>query len=305
MMLTKSIFNDEPAQGWLPWGALAPVITLFFIVGLLIASDALVLRPLGLVDAESEPTSTYGLVAMLAFSFGLVGLLFCAWIKVVERRSFASVGLSAVGWKKTFLGGHGIGIFMVLATVGLIGAFGGYEVGSVAPAFSSSTALFQITLLLFGFAIQSSVEEFVFRGWLMSVLTKKFNLLAAVIISSALFSFMHFNPANPWYDNVNTLIFALFASAWVIKTGNVWGAMGWHAGWNWFTAVGFEVPITGLDTKTPALIVQLAPSGPNWLHGGTTGPEGSLICSAILLAGTLYWLWSAKTDRRAEPSTPA
>lgn len=289
-LFSKSIFGDEEAKGWLPWGVLATIMALVLTIAALAGTSLLVLVPLGFVDSELEPNGPYGFFFFLTVSFGVAGLVYLGWIKWVERRSLASVGLTKPGGMRIFWQGHGIGITMMAATVLLISVFGGYDVGAVAPALSSPIVLFQIVLLLVGFALQSSVEEFIFRGWLLSVLTRKFNLLTAVLVSSALFSFMHFSPENPWYDNINTMVFALFACAWVIKTGNIWGVMGWHAGWNWFTATGFEVPVTGLDTGTDALIVQLSPTGPNWLHGGEMGPEGSLFCTLVLAAGTLYWL---------------
>ncbi len=289
-LFSKTIFNDEEAKGWLPWGVLAPIMALVLTIAILMTIGLFLLEPLGLINNQLEPDGAYGFFAFLTVSFGAVGLAFTGWIKLVERRSLASVGFSAPGGMKTFWQGHGAGIAMMAITVTLIGVFGGYSVGAIAPALASPEILFQITLLLVGFALQSSVEEFIFRGWLLSVLTRKFNLLTAILVSSALFSFMHFSPDNPWYDNVNTLVFALFACAWVIKTGNIWGVMGWHAGWNWFTAIGFEVPITGLDTGTDALVVQLSPTGPGWLTGGDMGPEGSIVCTLVLLMGTLYWL---------------
>ena len=287
---SKTIFSDEQARGWVPWGALAPFLTLILIIIALIGTDALILQPMGLSDEEQNPVGTYGLLGLLFISFGAVGALFWGWIKFVEKRSFDSVGMRGARPMRTFWQGHGIGIAMVLATVGSITIFGGYSTGAVAPALASPAALMQIAFLLAGFAVQSSVEEFVFRGWLLSVMTRKFNLLTAVLVSSLLFSFMHFNPANPWYDNVNTMAFALFACAWVIRTGNVLGVMGWHAGWNWFTAIGFDVPITGLESHTPALLIELIPTGPQWLHGGDIGPEGSVLCTLALVAGTIYWL---------------
>jgi hypothetical protein len=74
--------------------------------------------------------------------------------------------------------------------------------------------------------------------------------------------------------------------------------MGWHAGWNWLLAVGFEVPVTGLNAGLPALLVQLNPKGSALLNGGAQGPEGSLWCSLFFAAGIAYHLWRA---RRPQP----
>lgn len=285
----SSLFGNEEPRGWIPWGVLAPILALFFILLGIVSSSEIYLKPSGFLDAQDEPVGTMGLFAMLIVSFGAVGLLTTAWIRLVERRSLASIGLTA-GGLKPFLAGHGIGILMVTATVALIAVFDGYNAGAVLPAFASTSALVNILLLLVGFALQSSVEEYVFRGWLLDVMTRKFNIWAAVIVSSALFCLLHVNPANPWYDNVNTLAFAFFACAWVLHTGNIWGAMGWHAGWNWFMGVSFDLPITGLETGVPALLIELAPTGPRWLTGGNTGPEGSVFCTLVFIVGTIYWV---------------
>jgi hypothetical protein len=37
--------------------------------------------------------------------------------------------------------------------------------------------------------------------------------------------------------------------------------MGWHGGWNWMLAVGFELRVTALDAHLPALLVKLIPVG--------------------------------------------
>ena len=67
--------------------------------------------------------------------------------------------------------------------------------------------------------------------------------------------------------------------------------MGWHAAWNWLLAVGFEVPITGLDVQVPALLVKLSPVGSDALTGGAEGPEGSFLCTLFLAAASAWLFW--------------
>jgi len=290
MLFSKAIFNDAPAKGWLPWGVFAPILAFFLFNIPLIAVIMGVMKPLGFVDENIDPNGPIGMAFMLFGAFGLAGVLFFLWVKYVEKRPLSSVGLRGVTPVKTFMCGHMVGIGLMLVIVTGIGMFGGYSAGSIAPALTSPIGLFHIMLLLVGFAVQSSIEEFVFRGWLLSVLTRKFNLLTAILVSSILFMLMHFDPKAPWTDNIGVLVFSFFACAWVVKTGNIWGVMGWHAGWNWITAVGFEVPVTGLDVGTPALLVQLTPVGNELLTGGNMGPEGSIITHVVLILATLYWL---------------
>ena len=85
--------------------------------------------------------------------------------------------------------------------------------------------------------------------------------------------------------SVGTFLFGLFACAWVLSTRSVLGIMGWHAGWNWLLAIGFGLPVTGLDVGIPALLLDLQPVGPDWLTGGPQGPEASFVCFGYFVLG--------------------
>src|SRR5262249_46316333 len=159
---------------------------------------------------------------------------------------------------------------------GAIWIFGGYTQGGIAPALGDGNALKGIGLLLLAFAVQSSVEEILFRGWLLSAITRKLGFVVAVVLSGALFALLHYSPGQLPLVTANVFLFAVFASLWAWRVGNIWGVMGWHAGWNWLLAVGFQVPVTGIDVGLPALVVKLIPQGPAYLTGGTQGPEGSI-----------------------------
>jgi hypothetical protein len=168
---------------------------------------------------------------------------------------------------------------------------GGYTAQGYAVAFSSPLALVNITILLLCFIIQAGVEEVIFRGWLMSVLARKFNVFIAIAGTCIVFAALHFGRQTPWHDTVLTLAFSLFACVWALKAGSIWSVMGWHAGWNWLLAVGFEVPVTGLDAKMPALLVKLVPQGPAYLTGGAQGPEGSVVCGLFFAIAIGVVLW--------------
>jgi hypothetical protein len=142
------------------------------------------------------------------------------------------------------------------------------------------------------------VEEFVFRGWLFSAVMRRWNMTAAFILSSAAFTFVHFSPRATLPEMAMTFIFAIFACAWVRRSNSIWGVMGWHTGWNWFAGAGFDVPITGLETGLPALLVKLVPAGPAWLNGAGEGPEGSVFTLALLTVASLTLLWLARSRGR-------
>lgn len=288
-MKTRTIYGGDPARGWLPWGALAPFLALVF-VAVPLMGTAFFLQEQGMMDEEGGPVGPYGLYTFLAVPFSAIAIVLLAWILIVERRPLATVGLAGPGGLPKFFAGHLTGLVTICAVVA--GAFlaGGYALGAIAPALQSPQALQSIAVLLVGFALQASVEEFVFRGWLFSTMSQKLGLIVAFIVPSLLFTLLHFNPANHWLMSVNIFLFAIFASAWAWRAGSIWGVMGWHAGWNWLLAVGFELPVTGYDAHIPALLVQMRPLGDIILTGGAAGPESSIATTILFVAATGFLL---------------
>jgi hypothetical protein len=72
--------------------------------------------------------------------------------------------------------------------------------------------------------------------------------------------------------------------------------MGWHVGWNWLLATGFDLPVTSLDVPVPALLVHLVPTGSVAVNGGHQGPEGSIACTVFFIVA-IAWLVFGKTRR--------
>lgn len=283
--MTQMIFSDETPKGWIPPSIAAPFICIVLVVISMLPGD-LALSYLGLTDPMGAPRGPVGFCLMLA-SFIAMGLAVAGWVRWVEKRSLASVGLCGEQRRKKFLTGLAVGIAMMGAIVTAIALCGGYRFAGLAPALASPVALGWIALLLVCFALQSSVEEFVFRGWLFSAITRRWNTAAAFLLSSAAFTFVHFSPRTPLLVLVMTFVFAIFTCAWARRANSIWGVMGWHTGWNWFGGTGFAVPITGLDTGLPALVVKLVPAGPAYLTGAGDGPEGSIFTLALLTAASL------------------
>jgi len=281
-------YSDEPARGWLPWAALAPFLTIVFVLIPVLATEA-PMEAMGLVDARGYPIGTRGLIAFLLPPFALTGLLVLGWVRFVERRPLTTIGLTRPGAARSFPLGLAIGAATIFAVVAASWIAGALDAAGYAPAFASPAALGNIAFLLLAFAVQSSVEEILFRGWLFSLVSRKFNVMTGVALTSIVFAFLHFGPGQPWLVTLNVILFSVFACCWALKSGNIWGVMGWHAGWNWLLATGFELPVTGLDAQLPALLVKLVPTGPAYLTGGAQGPEGSVFCTLFFLAGIAFF----------------
>jgi membrane protease YdiL (CAAX protease family) len=180
---------------------------------------------------------------------------------------------------------------MAAAIVAEIWLTSSFAVGTFGPALHAPEAFAGVALLLLCFALQSSAEELLFRGWMFSVISARPGFVVAVVISSTVFTLLHYNPGASWIFGINVFLFAVFACCWSLSTRNIWGDMAWHAGWNWILATGFGLRVTGLDAHEPALIVRLIPNGPPWFTGGFEGPEGSLPCTLVLAAAVGFLAW--------------
>lgn len=294
-------YSSEPHAGWLAWPLFAPFLCVLLVALASVPLD-FALIALGVSDESGRPVSTLGFCLLLILPFLAMGSAIALWIRFVERRSFSTVGLGGTLALHRYARGLPVGLAMMASSVSLIWLFGGYQSGALFPAFASVSALGWIALLFLCFMFQAGIEEFIFRGWLLSTIARRSNIAAGFIGSSLAFTFLHFSPDQPLRVTLMSFVFGMFACAWARRQNGIWGVMGWHASWNWLGGVGFGVPITGLDVHLPALLVHLVPAGNAMLDGGADGPEGSLITITLLFAGTLALLFWPATERSKDRS---
>lgn len=288
-MAQKSIFSPLPHRGWLPWGLLSPFLCIGFVIASVLGT-APFMEQSGFQTPHGDPIGLTGFYWFLLYPFAVNGLMILAWVVFVERRPLATIGLTRGSWMKPLLQGLLIGPATILAIVTAIGLAGGYSVDGPGQALTSPGAMAGIGILLLCFIVQAGVEEIMFRGWLLSAVTRKFGLPVAVALTSLVFTFLHWSPNQHWLIMLSSFLFSVFACAWAVRAGNIWGVMGWHAGWNWLLGIGFDLPVTGLTVDLPALLVRLTPHGPASLTGGAQGPEGSFLCSLFFVIGTAFIL---------------
>ena len=302
--MTETLYSSVPHRGWLPWFWLAPLICIL-LVGLSSVPVDFLLEYLGLVDSKGDPLSAPAFCVFLLLPFAAMAIAVLAWTHFVERRTLATIGLGGGGRLNRFLRGFAIGIGMMGLAILAIWLAGGYRGVGHFPAFADPVSLMWIAVLLPCFAFQSSVEELIFRGWLLSSVTRRWNLAAGMIATSLAFTFLHYSPLQPLRVTALSFLFSIFACVWAIRANSIWGVMGWHAGWNWFDGVGFGLPITGLDVHLPALVEKLVPIGPDYLTGGFDGPEGSVLTLAQLSLASLLVLVVPLAQRQGQPTQAA
>ena len=130
--------------------------------------------------------------------------------------------------------------------------------------------LFEATILA-GFA-----EELLFRGILFRWIEEFAGSWAALILTSALFGFVHIeNPGATWFSSFAIAVEAglLLGGAYML-TRSLWAPIGLHAAWNFTQGYVFDIPVSGVPEQG---LVQAKLAGPPLLSGGQFGLEASVL----------------------------
>jgi membrane protease YdiL (CAAX protease family) len=228
--------------------------------------------------------------------------LFLAWVmSKIERRKMGVYGLplQRSGFSK-FLTGYFLWGFIPLAI--LLWILRGMHVFYFGTISSLNAQIFAWALLWWVFfLIVALFEEYVFRGYLMYTLADGIGFWPAAIIQAILFARVHMgNGGETRIGILATAFFALFATATLWRTGNLWLAVGAHAGWDWGQSFFFGVNDSGFQAPGHLFNPHAQSGAPDWLTGGSVGPEGSIVTLALwaLMAVAFLVLYR----KRSEPA---
>ncbi|MDQ3083060.1 MAG: CPBP family intramembrane metalloprotease [Gemmatimonadota bacterium] len=116
-------------------------------------------------------------------------------------------------------------------------------------------------------------EELLLRGYVFAVLREAIGSRWTLISTSIVFGLLHVqNPGSDAQSILIVMFAGFFLGAVFLATGSLWAATMAHFAWNWFMAAGLHSPVSGLRVATPDY--RVVDSGPDWLTGGSWGPEG-------------------------------
>ena len=118
----------------------------------------------------------------------------------------------------------------------------------------------------------------------------------SAILLSALFGFAHASdPGESKTGLLSVFLFGLLFCIFLRRTGNLWWAVGFHAGWDWGQTFFYGVPDSGLVPTDNLFNSTL--SGPNWLTGGSVGPEASVFAPIALLIVAIWFMGRYRENR--------
>lgn len=268
-----------------------------FLIGAIIGIYAIVNGNMSILQGELYTNPALMSWMNLVLSTGSVILFFVFYTRVIEKRPFSTIGLNVKNKLQKYIRGALVAIVMQLSYFVVVLAFGWGEVVSE-PIYATSplgtSAIPYVLLFLLGFMIQGASEEVVVRGWMMPVLSRYYKVPIAIIVSSLFFSFLHMgNPNVSDLALVNLVLYGVFAALYAINDGGLWGIFAQHSVWNWFMGNVLGLPVSGMIIGN-ASIIETKLIGPDFITGGSFGPEGGILVMIIELIGIVYLCYSLR-----------
>lgn len=267
---------------WKNIGRLVVDILLFYVIGTLITMFLCV--PLFLIQKASGMEMQEGSLPSLFLErlLMLVGYLSAAVLVLRWRQlPLSLLGMSLRGREKDLLAGLGVAVLLYAVGFGTSLLMGTVEIASVewVPRDLLGTLLF--------FLLVAVTEEVMLRGFVLGrMLSAGMNRFVALFLSSALFSAMHlFNPNFALLPFVNILLAGCLLGASFLYTRNLCFPVVLHWFWNWLQGPVLGYEVSGMDSGETLLTLRL--TGSDLLTGGSFGFEGSLLCTVLLVGGTL------------------
>ena len=215
--------------------------------------------------------SFYGYIITIA--------LFVIFSKKVNKISLDKIGLDKN--LKTFFKGMLIGIISLALIAGILSLCGAISFGGI----NNNINWLFFVLYLFGYLIQSTMEELVCRGYLFHRLKEKIPVIGAILISVLLFSVGHFSKlfsdgaAIGLIGIVNLMLISMIWIITTMKDKNIYSAIVFHFIWNFalFSIVGLN--LSGLEA-TNAIFKFSANN--QFLTGCSYGIESSIVTTGVL-----------------------
>jgi membrane protease YdiL (CAAX protease family) len=311
--LAKKVFINDEAELRCGWRIvvfvicfiLASIITAGVIatINQLIPSLPLAVEPSDPQEYLSDRELIY-LISSRAANLIAVVAATAVCAPLLEHRSFGSVGFKLhQGWWRDFLLGGAIGGSAISLAVGIarLGSAVSFEPATHhgAPIARRSMLLAAAVAALF-FLVAAAFEELLFRGFAFQALVHNVGPSAALALSSALFGAAHVtNPNATASSTINTMLAGLWLGGAYLATKSLWLVTTLHFSWNFVMAFAFGLPVSGWIAFDHLALVQGKSGSPEWLSGGSYGPEGGLAATIVLVLATMF-VWRSGILRPSE-----
>ncbi|MBH49631.1 MAG: hypothetical protein CMG69_02630 [Candidatus Marinimicrobia bacterium] len=217
--------------------------------------------------------------------------LFWIWIfhKIINKRSFSSLGLKIDGYKNDFMEGLFLGFGLVVLGIGSLYFFDFLSVKDI------KLSLNHQLLYIFIFAVVSIAEETAIRGFILQNLSSSFNKYIALILSSLAFVVIRAHVGIWGFQlsrvtvepvvSLNLFLFGILLGLYCIHRKNLWFPIGLNFSWSylskpvcnlWDWGIGRQIfyhDLSANDYNGSILVTSLTISAILFVHKRYSGSE--------------------------------
>jgi hypothetical protein len=226
----------------------------------------------------------------------LVG--YWAYVHWHEKREVTELRLQPLPILLAGVSGAGL----LVLPIAVLFALGAYEMVLFRGA---SPALLGVAAII---GIAAILEELVYRCLLFQLLERAWGTGVAMAAQSVLFALQHLEnvaqggTADAVVMLVSVTLLGLLWAGVFVLARNLWVVAANHAAWN-FTILLSGVPLSGIEDWRALAPLESRYSGPDWLTGGSFGPESSLLVIGPVTVAVILLLRTAR--RRGTFRAPA
>ena len=288
--ISEAVFAEETR-----WGRRGMAALRFIAFAILFVAANLAIHPL-LGPLQRRITIPEGhmlleLVALCAVVFALTAIF-----ARMSNRTIGAYGYRGPHTARNFAIGVASGFLLLAAQLLLMKALGCYSFGNAAPLgfpLAFNALLLGALFLAIGFN-----EETLFRGFALVELSRAISFWPAAILLCLLFGIPHWlkGGGENFMGGVEAALFGLAMAYSFRQTGSLWLGIGYHAAWDYSESFVFGTPDSGMVSA--GRLLHPVVSGPEWLSGGSVGPEGSVLAVLPSLAIALV-AWKLGRGRSA------
>lgn len=249
-----------------PFARMLFEVAIFF--GTLFVLKIILIKPgLGLLGLdESMFRALQGILTIAAMFFIYVTL-----IRIYEKREVRELSLAHLG--RESLAGILMGTGMMSAVFLILWLTGAWYIVSA----GNISAMIVPVIWVF---LMAALEELIFRGIVYRIVEEWLGTITALILSAGIFGGLHiFNDNADMLTVLSAASGGLLMGALYSLTGRLWIPIFFHAAWNLTQAI-FGSVVSGVDIF--GTYFESVREGPDWLTGGVSGVENSLVTFGLL-----------------------
>jgi membrane protease YdiL (CAAX protease family) len=287
---------------------------LIFIL-LIVLSEILIVDPIGWLlekigiggvkdDVAQDWVSAFGSVIKRMSRTIVVVFITLLTLRLFLKASARDIGLDVREKSITgFLIGVGLGFVVEIISVILMAIMGWYKITGFSWNFNSLSVLSAAYVYAIFFCIETGViEEVMFRGFLIKLVSDRYDLKIAVVASSIIFGLLHFSGSNnafPWWAALVSATVAgfMFAQAFLVHR-NLWLPIGIHFAWHFAGRTLGTVGVAGENALFLATEVQ----GPILLVDPKSGGAGLCELVGVFVVSLILWKMSNKAKKNTTNS---